>query len=199
MAVFATVVTQSDAAIAMAGDQFLRYGYNLGRWIEFNGDFTPMNKFTYWKCSDMWIRSGYIPDVYLDQIRFLLFGGVTIWKNPADIGNTDITDNYRRCEMDDHAKEQRDVETLVDQKIPYSEMTEDEIESVIEYRAGILSNESSYQERMSANDTVMQIAANRFADVANRAEAMLSDSVNDAMERLNSAVKYAKEVRNEQA
>ena len=101
--------------------------------------------------------------------------------------------------MDDHAKEQRDVETLVDQKIPYSEMTEDEIESVIEYRAGILSNESSYQERMSANDTVMQIAANRFADVANRAEAMLSDSVNDAMERLNSAVKYAKEVRNEQA
>ena len=101
--------------------------------------------------------------------------------------------------MDDHAKGQRDVETLVDRKIPYSEMTEDEIESVIEYRAGILSDESSYQERMSANDTVMQIAANRFDAVADRAEAMLSDSANDAMERLNSAVKYAKEVRDEQA
>lgn len=92
MAVFASVVTQSPAAIAQAGDAFLRYGYRLERAIEFAG-FNVMSKFSFWQCSDMWLRSSTVPDAYLDQIRMLLFGGVTVWKNPDDIGNIAITDN----------------------------------------------------------------------------------------------------------
>ena len=92
MAAFASVVTQSPAAIAQAGDTFLRYGYRLERAIDFTG-FNVMPKFSFWQCSDMWLRSSTVPDAYLDQIRMLLFGGVTVWKNPADIGNTAITDN----------------------------------------------------------------------------------------------------------
>lgn len=92
MAAFASVVTQSPAAIAQAGDAFLRYGYRLERAIDFAG-FNVMPKFSFWQCSDMWLRSSTVPDAYLDQIRMLLFGGVTVWRNPGDIGNTAITDN----------------------------------------------------------------------------------------------------------
>jgi hypothetical protein len=92
MAAFTSVVTQSPAAIAQAGDAFLRYGYRLERAINFSG-FNVMPKFSFWQCSDMWLRSSSVPDAYLDQIRMLLFGGVTVWRSPGDIGNTAITDN----------------------------------------------------------------------------------------------------------
>lgn len=93
LAAFATVVTQHPAHIAQAGDNFLRYGYRLNQIIDFNG-FTVMPKFSYWECSDMWLYSSSIPDAYMDMLRMLLFGGVTVWKNPADIGTTTITGNY---------------------------------------------------------------------------------------------------------
>lgn len=92
-AAFCTIVTQSAGAIAQAGDAFLRHGYRLERAIEFDS-WVPTKKFCYWECSDMWLRSSSIPDVYMDQIRMLLFGGVTVWKDPADIGHTSIYDNF---------------------------------------------------------------------------------------------------------
>lgn len=92
MAVFTTVETQSPGAIAQAGDAFLRYGYELSRNIEFTG-FNVMPKFSFWQVEDMWLNSSTIPDSYMDQIRMLLFGGVTVWHDPADIGNTSIYEN----------------------------------------------------------------------------------------------------------
>lgn len=92
MAAFANIVTQSDAAIAQAGDMFLRYGYKLARWVPFGG-FVPMEKFAFWQVSDMTLVNSYVPDAYVDQLRLLLFGGVTVWKDPADIGHTTIYEN----------------------------------------------------------------------------------------------------------
>lgn len=92
MAAFATIVTQPDGAIKQAGDAFLRYGYALSRYVDFE-TFNVMPKFSFWQCSDMWLSGGYVPDAYMDQIRMLLFGGVTVWRDPADIGKTSIYDN----------------------------------------------------------------------------------------------------------
>lgn len=92
MAMFASVVTQSQSAIAQTGDQFLRYGYRCNKAINFTR-FAIMPKFTYWQAADIWLRSTTIPDVYMDQLRLLLFGGVTVWNNPDDIGNTSIYEN----------------------------------------------------------------------------------------------------------
>lgn len=92
MAMFATVVTQSPGAIAQAGDMFLRYGYNVSRCIDFQ-TFNVMPKFSFWQCSDLWLKSSTVPDAYMDQIRMLLFGGVTVWRDPADIGHTSIYGN----------------------------------------------------------------------------------------------------------
>lgn len=91
-ALFANIVTQSKGAIRQAGDHFLRFGYMLNQAWDFT-TFNLMPKFTYWKCSDIWVEGLQVPDEYMDEIRFFLLGGVTIWRNPDDIGRTSIYDN----------------------------------------------------------------------------------------------------------
>lgn len=93
LALFSTVVTQDDYAIARAGDEFLRYGYMYNRQYEFDGNWCKMPRFTYWKLSDFWVRGLQVPDMYVDKIRFFLFGGVTVWKRPEDIGHINIYEN----------------------------------------------------------------------------------------------------------
>ena len=93
LAVYSNVITQDDYTIKRCGDDFLRYGYSLGSQIDFNGDWCIMPKFTYWRLLDFWVKGLQVPDMYVDKIRFFLFGGVTVWSNPDDIGNTSIYEN----------------------------------------------------------------------------------------------------------
>ena len=93
MALIANVVTQAQNAIKAAGDEFLRYGYMYDQYWEFDGDWNIGKKFTYWKLRDFWVSGLNIPDMYVDKIRFFLFGGVTVWRKPEDIGNTTIYEN----------------------------------------------------------------------------------------------------------
>lgn len=94
IAMFAHVVTQSKGAIARAGDEFMRYGYQYdGQW-EFDGNWNIGKYFTYWKLRDFWVSNLNVPDMYMDKIRFFLFGGVTIWRDPAYIGKVSVYDNF---------------------------------------------------------------------------------------------------------
>ena len=93
MGLFCNIVTQDECSIKYAGDLMLRYGYAYNRYWEFDGDWNVCNKFTYWKLSDFWVTNLHIPDMYVDRIRFFLFGGVTVWRKPEDIGTTDIYSN----------------------------------------------------------------------------------------------------------
>lgn len=93
LAIFSNVVTQSDYAIAAAGDDFLRFGYALGRQWRFDGDWNVGKYFTYWKLIDFTVKDLSIPDLYMDKLRFFLFGGVTVWRNPDDIGHKTIYEN----------------------------------------------------------------------------------------------------------
>lgn len=93
MGIFVNTVTESDYAIARAGDEFLRYGYNFNRYWEFDGNWNVCEKFTYWKVSDFWVKGLNVPDAYMDRLRFFLFGGVTVWSDPAYIGYTSIYEN----------------------------------------------------------------------------------------------------------
>ena len=94
MALFAHIVTQSDSAIASAGDEMLRYGYRFDRYWEFDGNWNIGKYFTYWKLRDFWVDNLNVPDMYMDRLRFFLFGGVTVWSDPAYIGKKSIYDNY---------------------------------------------------------------------------------------------------------
>lgn len=94
IAMFAHIVTQSKSAIARAGDEFMRYGYQYdGQW-EFNGNWNAGKYFTYWKLRDFWVSNLNVPDMYMDKIRFFLFGGVTIWRKPEYIGKVSVYDNF---------------------------------------------------------------------------------------------------------
>lgn len=86
------VVTQADGAITMAGDAFLRYGYRYDGFWQFSG-FNVMPRYTYWQCSDIWVKGLSIPDLYVDEVRFFLLGGVTVWRKPEYIGSTTIYEN----------------------------------------------------------------------------------------------------------
>ena len=94
IALFANVVTQSKSAISSAGDEFLRYGYMLDKYWEFDGNWNIGKYFTYWKLRDFWVTNLDIPDMYMDKLRFFLFGGVTVWRSPHDIGKRTIYDNF---------------------------------------------------------------------------------------------------------
>ena len=93
IALFANIVTQTKSAIAQAGDDFLRYGYFYNRQWDFDGNWNVGKHFTYWKLSDFWVRGLSIPDMYVDKLRFFLYGGVTVWRRPEDIGNVTIYEN----------------------------------------------------------------------------------------------------------
>nr|DAH03699.1 MAG TPA: Major tail protein [Bacteriophage sp.] len=92
MALFVSIVTESSFAIQRAGDEFLRYGYYLDKQWPFDGNWTIGRHFTFWKLRDYW-STNQIPDRFADQLRMLLYGGVTVWKSPDDIGRVSIYDN----------------------------------------------------------------------------------------------------------
>lgn len=94
IALFANIVTQSKGAISAAGDEFLRYGYALDKFWEFDGEWCIGKYFTYWKLRDFWVSNLNVPDMYMDRLRFFLFGGVTIWRRPEDIGKRNIYENF---------------------------------------------------------------------------------------------------------
>lgn len=92
MALFVSIVTESDFAIQRAGDEFLRYGYYLDKQWDFDGNWCIGRHFTFWKLRDYW-STNQIPDRFADQLRFLLYGGVTVWRSPDDIGKVSIYGN----------------------------------------------------------------------------------------------------------
>lgn len=84
--------TMQPSDVRRIGDEFLRFGYAYHGYVAYP-DFAIMPRFTFWQCSEIFISDLSIPDAYADQIRYLLIGGVTVWSDPAFIGNTSIYDN----------------------------------------------------------------------------------------------------------
>lgn len=83
----------TDGEISAIGDQMLRYGYVCSRYVE-SPDLAEMPHFTYWQCSDVWVRpSGECPEVAANVIRDALRRGATIWKDPSEVGTVSIYDN----------------------------------------------------------------------------------------------------------
>lgn len=94
------VKTQPESAIRQAGDQMLRYGY------AYNGAWTPeslnvMKHYTYWESSELWLDTDtHILDSGKRHIRALFQNGVTVWRDPADIGRIGIHDNWKNKEQE---------------------------------------------------------------------------------------------------
>lgn len=86
--------TQTEAAIKQAGDAFLRFGYALHRVWDMSQGFNYMKHFTFWKAEDIWINDGSgVANIATNTIGDILLKGVTVWKNPSEIGMVSIYDN----------------------------------------------------------------------------------------------------------
>lgn len=94
IATWAQVVTQSDAGIKFAGDQFLRYGYQLDSAWDID-DLQVMRYFTYWKLSEVWVKGAQcVIEGAENIICDIMKEGVTVWNDPTAIGKVSIYDNY---------------------------------------------------------------------------------------------------------
>ena len=94
---FAKVKAIQPAALQAIGEYWLRYGYRVNRPVAFNNArldvLNVMSKFSYWRTSETYLSSSSCPEQYRMSIRGILEKGVTVWRNPADIGVVDPADN----------------------------------------------------------------------------------------------------------
>jgi hypothetical protein len=82
-----------QSAMAVIGEYWLRYGYPVRRPSLIPNDLRVMTKFSYWKLSECYIRTGAIPETFKQAIRGVMEKGVTVWTNANDIGVIDFADN----------------------------------------------------------------------------------------------------------
>ena len=89
----AKLKTIDNAARAVIGEFWLRYGYAINRFGKVPANFMVMQNFTYWKLQETYLRSSNCPELYKQGIRGIFEKGVTVWRNPDDIGMIDIANN----------------------------------------------------------------------------------------------------------
>ena len=81
------------AVMATIGEYWLRYGYKVNRFGRLPDGFMVCEKFTYWKLRETYITASNCPESFKQTLRGIFEKGVTVWKNPTDIGTIDIADN----------------------------------------------------------------------------------------------------------
>ena len=86
------VVTEDNGAIAAAGDWMLRYGIASNKLYN-QPVLTPCKHYTYWHAADIWAVCPYVQNEQLQTIRSIFQNGVTIWKQPDEIGGDFIHEN----------------------------------------------------------------------------------------------------------
>jgi hypothetical protein len=86
--------TLQPAAMRTVGEFWLRYGYRVNQFVQsMPFDLQVMEKFTYWKLRETYLTSSECPETFRQTIRGIFEKGVTVWRDPDDIGFIDIADN----------------------------------------------------------------------------------------------------------
>ena len=89
------VKTQTQSAIAQAGDTFARYGYALNQaWNVEESGLKLMKNFTFWKADDIWIDDiGAANNNVIKVLTGIFNSGVTVWNDADKIGKVNVYDN----------------------------------------------------------------------------------------------------------
>lgn len=85
-------------AMRTIGEYWLRYGYYVNRFFQPPQDLKVMSNFSYWKMQEVYLTDSAdgvtrIPETFKATIRGIFEKGVTVWNDPAKIGNIDLADN----------------------------------------------------------------------------------------------------------
>ena len=87
---YKTITAQMQEIV---GNYFLKYGYAIRQYLVPQKDFMCMEKYTYWKMLDTSIICSTADEGVKNAIRGIFEKGVTVWRNPIDIGRTYGADN----------------------------------------------------------------------------------------------------------
>ena len=89
------VRTMPNGDVRQIGDTFLRYGYMLNQmWDVDKSGLCPMSHFCYWRASDIWVDDrASSNNAVQDAIIRIFRNGVTVWRDPMEIGKVAIYDN----------------------------------------------------------------------------------------------------------
>lgn len=82
-----------NAALATIGEYWLQFGYSVHRRYTPPKSLHVMSKFTYWKMTEAVILTAPMPEGFKNALRGMFEKGLTLWKNPADIGKVDYAEN----------------------------------------------------------------------------------------------------------
>lgn len=80
---YKTITAQMQEIV---GNYFLKYGYAIRQYLVPPKDFMAMQKFTYWKMLDTSIICSTADEGVKNSIRGIFEKGVTVWRDPLDIG-----------------------------------------------------------------------------------------------------------------
>lgn len=83
----------NDAAIRNIGEVWLRYGYYVQRYMTLPAHLKCMSHFAYWKCQDVELVRGAMPEEFKLTLKGILEKGVTVWSDPDIIATCDKGDN----------------------------------------------------------------------------------------------------------
>ena len=90
----ARVKMVSGAPMYTIGEHWLRYGYAVNEVVfHLPNNLKAMSNFTYWKCHEVYILNGGMPEPFKRVITGILKNGVTVWNDPVKIGSIDWADN----------------------------------------------------------------------------------------------------------
>ena len=83
--------------MSVIGEYFLRYGYAVHEFMALPSSSPQslhcMDKFTYWKMSELYLTCALADESAKDTIRGIFEKGVTVWRNPSEVGIIDPASN----------------------------------------------------------------------------------------------------------
>lgn len=83
----------SFGAIKRVGEYWLRYGYQTNLFTVPPENLHCMDRFTYWRMSETYMERAPMPEIFKQAIRGIFEKGVTVWRDPDDMGMMDISEN----------------------------------------------------------------------------------------------------------
>ena len=83
------ILMPDQASLQISGEYWLRYGYQIQRFMQIPPSLMVMTKFTYWKMKETYIKTAPMPETIKQGIRGMFEKGITLWNDPDEMGMID--------------------------------------------------------------------------------------------------------------
>ena len=85
------VMTVGIGRARAIADYWARYGYATNRYIDVGTRLNLMQRYTYWKCADVYVTEFDGDESSKDVVRGIMERGVTVWRDPREVGHVGLS------------------------------------------------------------------------------------------------------------